>query len=273
VNGVRSLAVALVCCLLLSGCSAITGGDAADDRFDDTVTPVPVSDPDGDRASLPPGLTTEGIGSLSVLVSNHREAVGSRSYVLTEWARTRSLRPNRPDVLVTRAERMRVENATVYTHRLSRVRATGNGSREFLRATYADGDQWHQRTVNGSTESFDVGPIRSNRDRFAFAATFAMEQYLSVGNASVVPVSENGSTVYRVRNERPGRFNDHWSNYTAVASVEPSGFVRRLSVSYVVDHDDVREVVTYRFAYERRGNVSAEPPDWLDRADRTAEAE
>jgi hypothetical protein len=266
------LVALLACCLLLAGCSTLTGSGAGDGRFDDTVTPVPVSDPDRE-SSLPPGLTDEGIGSISVLVRNHRDALENRSYVMTEWERSRSIRPDRPDILVTRSEQMRVESATVYSHRLSRVRATPSGSREFIRATYADGDQWHQRTVNGTSESFAGGPLRSDRDRFAFAATFAMEQYLSVGTASVVPLSENGSTIYRVRNERPGRFNDHWSNYSAVAYVEPSGFVRRLSVSYVVDHGDVREVVAYRFAYERRGNVSTAPPDWLERADRAAESE
>jgi hypothetical protein len=266
------IAVLLGCCLLLAGCNTLTGSGPGDDRFEDTVTPVPVSDPDRE-GGLPPGLTDEGIGSLSVLVRNHRDALGNQSYVMTEWERSRSIRPDRPDLLVTRGERMRVESATVYSHRLMRVRATANGSREFFRATYADGDQWHQRTVNGTGESFAVGPIRSERDRFVFAATFAMEQYLSAGNASVVPVSENGTTVYRVRTEHPGRFDDNWSNYTAVAYVEPSGFVRRLSVSYVVDHGDGREVVAYRFAYERRGNVSTEPPDWLGRADRAAEPE
>lgn len=261
------IALALACCLLLAGCSAFGGSSADSDRFE-TVTPVPVGDAGASESTLPPGITRNGIGSVSVLLGSHRRALENTSYVWTEWERSRSIRESAPNIVVVRDERMTVEGPRVYNHTLSRVRVTRNTTQRFDRNTYADGAAWHQRTTNGSAVAFADGQMRSNRDRFAFAATFAIEQYFSVGNATVTRISEGDTTLYRVQNDDPGRFNEYWSNFSAVAYVEPSGFVRRLTVSYEIERDTVTEVVAYRFAYEQRGNVSVSPPDWLDRAER-----
>lgn len=269
----HGVALLLAACLLLSGCSGLAGQSGETHRFERTVTPVPVSDspPESGPGSLPPGITREGIGSLAVLTRGHRRALANRSYVWTEWEQTSTVRDDGPTVVVTRDERMHVLSPTVYTRTLERVRTSADATQTFQRATYADGTEWHRRTVNGTHETFTSGPVRSDRDRFAAAASAAIQQYLSVGNASVVRVSENGSVLYRVRTERPGRDDEYRSDYTAVAYVEPSGFVRRLSVSYVVHRDGVRSLVAYRFAYERRGNVHVRSPDWVGRAERAGE--
>ena len=265
----RRTALALVCLLVLSGCSGF-GGSVGGDRFSETITPVPVEEPGSDDGSstLPPGVSRHGIESVDRLQASHRRAIDDRSYVFTEWERSRTIRDGNETVVVTRQERMIVESPTVYTHALSRTRATPNRTLRFDRTTYADGTQWHQRTTNGSRVAYNEGLIRTDRDKFAFAATFAIEQYLSDGDAAVTRVTENGDTLYRIRDDDPGEFEQYWSNFTAVAYVEPSGFVRRFTVSHEIERQDSTDVVAYRFAYEKRGNVSTTSPDWLDRAKR-----
>lgn len=264
----RRIAVLLACVLLLAGCSALGGAGGDGDRFE-TVTPVPVQEPgpDAGTTTLPPGITRDGIGSLSLLTTNHRRVLANRSYVWTEWSRVREVRPNGSNVVVTRSERMVVESPTVYNHSLDRIRYTDDGTQRFRRSTYADGSQWHQRTVNGSRDSYAAGTIRTDRDQFAFASTFAIEQYFSVDNATVTRVRDGSGIVYRVADDDPGQYDEYWSNYSAVMYVEPSGFVRRLTVSYDIDRENGTDHVAYRFGYEQRGDVTTVPPDWLDRAE------
>jgi hypothetical protein len=264
----RRLGILLVCALLLAGCSALGGAGGGSDRFE-TVTPVPVQEPDPDAgtSTFPPGITRSGIDDLDRLTTNHLHAIANRSYVWTEWSRMREVRVNESNVVVTRSERMVVESPTVYNHSLDRIRYTVAGTQRLRRSTYADGREWHQRTVDESRTSYTAGTISTDRDQFAFAATFVIEQYFSAENTSVTRIRDASGTVYRVQNDDPGQYGEYWSDYSAVMYVEPSGFVRRLTVSYDIDRENGTDHVAYRFGYEQRGGVTTSPPSWLDRAD------
>jgi len=276
----RTLAV--VALLVCAGCSSLVDGgeepaDPATSAATMTPAPVPATTPTPERWPVTPGLSARGVVDVDALARAHQAATEGHSYVWREWrgsgapgaseANATDANGSVPLALVQRA---RVEREDTYAY-WAEHQVVYLGVRTRHRYNYSE------YVVDGvgyarlpSVEWDTDGPIplqaaAANR-RIGGEAATAIRRYLAVGtaNATVSRTTLDGRPAYRVRATHvPIRTVDPVSNGSVSALVTPEGFVRSLSVAYTTRGFDGPRRVRYRFAYDRVGETTVDPPDWV----------
>jgi len=257
----RWLSAALLACLLTTaGCSALVGTDEAGQT---TVTPAPVptAQPSVTGPAYPPGVTRDGLHSVSRLSVAHREALENTSYTLRE--EYRAFNAANGSESVRRAATIAVASPTRYRDEMVRMRTGANGTvTRFEQSAYADGSRWYERRDDGTVE-YRHGRLEFTRDKFAARTAFYLGRYGVVDRSETTVVVRNGTRRYRIRGtggEVPA--TERLDEYRIELLVGPDGLVRRFEVRYRTD----RTAVRYRFRYEKVGETTVPRPAWLDSA-------
>lgn len=258
----RWLSTALLVCLLATaGCSALVdpGGN---ERTTVTPAPVPTAQPSVTGPEYPPGVTQDGLHSVSRLSVVHREALENTSYTLRERYRVFSADGNGSES-VRRAATIAVASPTRYRDELVRMRTDANGTvARFEQSTYADGSRWYERRDDGTVE-YQHGTLQFTRDKFAARTAFYLGRYGVVDRSETTAVVRNGTRFYRIRGtggEVPS--TERLEQYRVELLVAPDGLVRRFEVQYRTEAD----IVSYRFRYENVGETTVSRPSWLGEA-------
>lgn len=259
------MAVALLACVVLAGCSGVTGVD----RPDETVTPAPVGTPPptpAEMETLPPGVTGNGVENAGALVAAHRAALGNQSHTWRDRYVRNGSNPDGGDDLDV-YHRLRVENGTTYRYatnhrtiwRDGRQRHLGNyteyadPSGEYLRYERLDSETQFRRSRPTTNGSADKGRAAS-----------AIGRFLDVQSGSVAVTRVDGERYYRVRGETPTFVvAQPIHNYTATALIRPDGFVRSLAVSYQLGRPGQLQSIRYRFEYDGVGTTTVDRPSWV----------
>jgi hypothetical protein len=240
--------------------------DAGADTPADPMTPA-VSDgnaPDGidPDTDLAPGLSADGDTDPDALAAAHATVLSNGSY---RWdlAYVESVNGS---VVARGTETVRVESRRQYVSAVDWTGSPVGVSPVAVRPSYADGTVRHRPAADGSgfvTRSLtDVPPAgeqgwRASRYLRWFlsgsSTTVSVDPTLDHAERPVAVVTLNGTA--SVESEQ----------YVARAHVTADGFVRRLSVSYVLTDSDRPAPVDVRFTfrYHPEENVSASPPPWF----------
>ncbi|WP_424003773.1 DUF7537 family lipoprotein [Haloarcula salina] len=256
----RWLSAALLACLLTTaGCSALVGPDQAEQT---TVTPAPVPTAGASEADPPPGVTRDGLHSVSRLSVAHRAALENTSYTLREEYRAFGIDDDGSES-ARRAATIAVASPTRYRDEMVQMRTTANGTVvRFEQSTYADGTRWYERRDDGTVE-YRHGRLEFTRDKFAARTAFYLGRYGVVDQSETTVVVRNGTRLYRIRGtggEVPS--TERLERYRIELLVGPDGLVRRFEVRYRTESD----VVSYRFRYEDVGETTVPRPAWLENA-------
>ena len=268
-------ALALVALVLLSGCSSFVGseGVAGDESPEPTVTPAPVPEvtPTPDPWPVAPGISGAGVVDVDTLVDAHLRAVRGQSYEFTE--RRGTSETSNGTVPMSLDHRARVESENTY----SRWAVNTVGSRLPREANYSqyvvDGDGFAEVPALGTNRTLRRSIRSSNATaRIGSEAAAAIRRYLdrSPGRTTVDSTRVDGQPYYRVES-RGGAVTAvvNASNVTISALVSPAGFVRSLDVGYRETRLGDSHRVRYRFAYDRVGTTTVDPPDWVRNWNRT----
>ncbi|WP_380679568.1 hypothetical protein [Salinigranum sp. GCM10025319] len=299
VGGVAVLAALALLGLALSGPGAAASAfpwawDAADSiSVSRPVTPSPPSDAgtdapadpatltvsDGNASGgvdpdpsvpFPPGLSAAGDVDTDALAAAHAAALGNGSY---RWdlAYVESVNGS---VVARGTETVRVESRRQYVSAVDWTGSPVGVSPVAARPSYADGAARYRPAADGPgfvTRSLtDVPPAGEQ----GWRASRYLRWFLS---GSLTTVSVENATVDH--DERPvavvtlnGTASVESERYAARAHVTADGFVRRLSVSYVLAEPDHPAPVDVRFTfrYHPVDNVSAPPPPWFTGESRSA---
>ncbi|MFC6976188.1 hypothetical protein ACFQL1_18265 [Halomicroarcula sp. GCM10025709] len=257
--------VAVLCLVLLTGCSGLSGLDGGD-RSATTPAPVPTVTERASTPSAPPGLDADGLAGVGYLSNGHERALENRSYTFRErYTMTTTRDTGR--LRVTRNETTAVVDGRNYRHDLERTRILPNRTVErYEQSMYGDGRVWFERRDDGTVDYYR-GDLQFYQDEFAGEAAFYVDQYVSANRSWTQRVRRNGSLYYRlvgVGGTPPGI--SQAESYRVRLLVAPDGLVRQLSVRYTTTIGSQTETVSYRFWYEDVDSTTAPSPDWLDEA-------
>ncbi|WP_435062579.1 DUF7537 family lipoprotein [Halobaculum sp. EA56] len=270
-----SLAVAVVCVVLLAGCGA--GGDRGGGRTVNpalagtpTASPTPTPAPD-----YPPGVTADGVDVRALTAAHDRALVRRNSTV--RFSRTVVAADG--TTLATR------ESVTEHAGDRLGFRLVANGSlpgepdpalRSF--AFWTNGSVTAIRSVNGTgAVSYQVVPGRpatlTGVDDSGEGLVFAAFAGTDARVAGTATVDGEEMTVIRAEHDRLNRSGRPTvRNLTAVAYVTDEGVVRSFELRYTATYgegdDAVVATTTERFR-ATVGDTAAAPPDWVDEAIRT----
>lgn len=266
-------ALVVVGLVVLAGCSIVAdGGDPEGPAETLTPAPVPTTGPTDTAAPspLPPGVTTGGTISPSALATAHVREVTGRSYV---WAERRRTLTATGDGNWTEARNrtrtVRLEAGDTYRwSRSRRVVWTGLtlGYQPALER-YADGERRYVREQDVDGPLYRARPATNDSQILALVAANRIQSYLSLRNVSVSVGRIDGQRRYWVESRGGGVVDGEYAaNLSVGAVVTPDGFVRRISVSYTTERRGTPTRIEYEFAYQRVGNVTVSPPEWLPEA-------
>ena len=217
-------------------------------------------DPDPDLA---PGLSVDGDTDADALAAAHATVLGNDSY---RWdlAYVESVNGS---VVARGTETVRVESRRQYVSAVDWTGSPVGVSPVAVRPSFADGAVRYRPAADGSgfvTRSLtDVPPAGEQ----GWRASRYLRWFLS-GSSATVSV-EDATPDHADRPVAVVTLNDTTSveseQYVARAHVTADGFVRRLSVSYVLTDSDRPEPVDVRFTfrYHPEENVSVSPPPWF----------
>lgn len=237
--------------VVLAGCAGMTGTPTP------TVTPAPVPAAEqqmvGDTP-LPPGVTAAGVADARTLARAHTDAALSRSYRVSIVVHRDSLDGRRTDSF-----HARVGNASTY---LSRSSVTNGTWVE----TYAE-DGLVLVRHDGDPPRYDAQRHGAEPPGIAVAKRTAsyLRTYLAVDRAAVSVTSIYGTEVVRIEGEKPERV-DGTIGYTAVAYIEPSGFVRALHVEFDCTTDRSCSHVSISIQHDAVNQTTVSRPPWYDEA-------
>ncbi|MDS0298952.1 hypothetical protein NDI76_09355 [Halogeometricum sp. S1BR25-6] len=258
--------------------------------------------------SFPPGIGPTGVTGPERLAAAHADAVTGRSYRLvvresgTEtwrgdvwddvWREAAVESPRRFRYVVAGSVRVEENGAgtnasggggdagdSTGTGGADTTPTAGDGDRLVHYTAYANGRYAyvHNERGEGDVSRFRVRLDRSGRGPFERRAATAVERYLDATRTSVTREAEaEPESPYRVvATGTPEAFADpeNVSDYRAEARVGPDGFVRRLSVSYVVADGGENRSVRYHLWYSGVDAVQISPPPWYERTRDAAESE
>lgn len=246
----RAAAALLV---VLAGCAGVTGPSTPTG----TVTPAPVPGDDPSAVAgttLPPGVTEVGVEDPDALARAHVRAAAGRSYRLAIVVRT-----ERVGETTVETFRARVANDSTY---LATV-GTADGT---TRTVYVEGNRIVVRRA-GDPPQYERRPTTTDPPAAAIAerAADAAARYLSLGRATVQPVSVYGITVVRIEGRGAERVTGT-IQYDALAYVEPSGFVRVLQVQYQCTTDRPCRRVTVVVEHQAVNRTTVSRPAWYEEA-------
>ncbi len=240
---------------------------------DNTTGAVDTADVATPTQSLPPGVDRRGIRDIDLLQTAHARSVENRSVnIWVDHERPTSRNGNRSVMVYDMDVRSNGEQYIVDLSRGSRDSRTNIGS------LYYDGETAFARIVfperAESQVRYDTLPDEQLAGSFipphppSLARNLAT-QHLSTPQTDVTgEIVRDGTTYYRVvatGQPESGQFR-RAENYTAVAEISSSGFIRNLTVEYSLPGDDLpgddqlrlRQEVTY----ERVNQVDVTPPEW-----------
>lgn len=300
------LAVGLVVVLAVGLAIGASGGPLPFDGLDRSVTPTPVhpdptADSDGDRPAgggdlfrYPPGLGSSGVTDAGALAAAHRSALAASTWELRldHDGSHDLLHPYRE---WTASEQHLVrESHTRYRHDVTGREPAVNGS--IITETYidyGDGTANYRRLIGLHGDAFKRTELPTEDRPGVYAAVSAayVHRYLATTESGIEPVGDVDSNRWRVTaTGRPTAMARTVSNYTAVAIVDRSGVVHRLTVEYTLlervpeptpngiatpyeSPEDVptEPVGTVRFAMELTGlgETDLTAPGWYDTARNT----
>ncbi|WP_226012739.1 DUF7537 family lipoprotein [Halomicrobium salinisoli] len=261
---VRPLVLALVA--VTAGCGGLAGGD----QETPTLTPAPVPEIDDDAGLVAPGVGADGSVDTGRLARAHARAVENESYVFRSERGTTSTRGEQ--TAPTSLERhLRVEGPHSYHYWTDRRMARVDGRLRFLAnySEYADDGVGFVRYTAGADSGVTYRPISgATPNRFVSLATEPIRRHLAGEDLDVTEVSSGGQRYYEVEATRDRLVTgESVENYTVTALVRPDGFVRSLSVSYVIPDEQRRAFRS--FEYTDVGETTVDRPGWIDDA-RTA---
>lgn len=239
--------------VVLAGCAGLTSTQPATP----TVTPAPV--PADERETigdtpLPPGVTAAGVVDARTLARAHTEVAMNRSYRVSIVVHRDGVGSQQTD-----AFHARVGNASTY---LSRTNITGGTTDE----TYArDGLALVRQGMDPPQYSAQRHGIEPPSVVVAKRTESSLRKYLAVERATVTATNIYGTDVVRIGGRKPKRV-DGTISYSAVAYVEPSGFVRSLHVEYRCTTDRRCSHVTVSIRHTAVNQTTVSPPPWYDEA-------
>lgn len=296
----QAITAGLVVALALALAIAATGGPVAQvgdgsaaGTGGTTATPVALAatpPPAGNgRLRYPPGLGTAGVIDVGALAAAHREAADQREWDLLMVHRA-SADPLHPDRRwVTSRQTVDRLNASRYWYRVTGLERTGAETfRSVVYDDYADGTHNFRRVAGSPEPTYRRTALPDADDGGAFAAVSAryVARYLDTTASRVEPVDVGGTTRYRVvATGTPNAIAAPVTGYTAVASVDRRGLVRRLTVEYTradlasattatpptipgADRDARQSsgTVRFRLVFRDIGDATVLRPAWYDEA-------
>jgi hypothetical protein len=261
--------------VVLAGCGA--GPFATPEP---TVTPVPV--PEGDRGSLAPGVSDEGVERPGVLAAAHADALTNRSYRLVT---SRTVRYENG----TLRERLRLELAlSADRHYLVDAETAGpeapvfigkppatatfwsNGS-TYTRRLTRDGETTYTRfqpTDGAGTWQYWARTVpfggRQGSPRNFVEETFTTVPTSITGRTAVGNTTAYGLAGTRATDPLPGVDEPH--SVVLRATVTADGLVKSVTLRYAGTVDGEAVSVERTVRYEGVGNTTVGRPAWTDRA-------
>lgn len=258
-------AVALVLCVVLAGCSGVTGIDESTE----TVTPAPVQTAESvqttEQDPLPPGVTGSAVADLDRLARAHVTATDGTAYTWrSEYVSARFLENETLESEIR--QRARVENESRYSYWTNRRQADSNRAFSYLGnyTAHAGPDGRYTRFEDGNRLVYEEVPHRPARITVGENARSAIREYLAVENATVAVTLVDGERHYEITGSDYA-LPTAWEieNYSVTGVVSPEGFVRSLDVQYVRTLNHEREAIRYSFAYTQVGETTVERPRWV----------
>jgi len=195
-------------------------------------------------------------------------AIEGERYVWRSVRRTDSL-PNVSGQEHVVRQNLSVESERRYRFYTNRRELHDRGDERLLNdvSEFADGETVYRRFVPFSQQDFSYArqPAEVASVRYESEMAGPIRRYLAVPNATVEETRVHTRPYYRVTSERemvPGFTRGR--NFSATALVSPAGFVRAMTVTYVVDRSGRSVAIEYSFRYDRRNDLSVERPGWID---------
>lgn len=251
---------------LTAGCTTLGGGGETT-----TLTPAPVpSEPpeSGPGSTVAPGVWADGQIDAETLADAHRTAMRNRSFV---WRTHRNFSATVANVTrqTTTRRLLVVENRTRYYRDVrspadpwadpgfTRHSEYSNGTARFIRR---DALEWYE-------ERYYRAPVTPRGPALTNATAAPIERYLDVETVTVTTIANDSGPRFRLVGRQPaGTWGDSIRNYTVRALVTPDGLVRSVAVSFTFAESGSVERVRYEASFERLGDVTVSPPDWLPAA-------
>ena len=231
----------LVVCLLLAGCVGQTAS-----------TPTP------------PGITTDGVADTSALIDAHTEALQSTSFTVTS---TRTMRSPDPEFSVTTNRTWRLNGSTPVRGRSVQTISASDTAPEQYRAgpsrieAYRNGSTAVERVTTPNGSSIRHVDLLNSSVRLNPALHRSTINELTTGtNVSVDPVSQNGTTLYRVSADLAD--TGIRSNASLTLLVTPEGVVEELRTARTVRYRSGPRRITQRVWISEVGTTTVERPQW-----------
>lgn len=277
--------------VVLGGCVGATA-HGPDATTDETTANASTTEPVGETADLPPGVTEDGVSNASALLEAHREALAETSYVFESRSNY-----SMGDVAGTGEQSGTV--AKGFFPHVSHATATiqrGNRTVEY------DVDQWANESVtlvryrtenrtqyrklfHGDDEQRSPGPgfggpfLNRSDVESSISGTALIESVLATSNFTVESVETvDGHTLTTLRaetvNESGGFGTANVTEYDARFVVDERGLVREVKFTMAFEDELGDEtLLDYRFEVVRTGPVVVSRPAWSDAALATTSAQ
>lgn len=236
----RRVALVLAVCLLLAGCMGQAG------------------------APTPPGITSDGVADTSALIDAHTEALQSTSFTVKS---TRTMRSPDPEFTVTTNRTWRLNGSTPVRGRSVQTISAPDTAPEQYRAgpnrieAYRNGSTAVERVTTPNGSSIRHVDLLNSSVRLNPALHRPTINELTTGtNVSVDPVSQNGTTLYRVSADLAD--TGLRSNASLTLVVTPEGVVRELRTARTVRYRSGPRRITQRVRISDIGTTTVERPQW-----------
>lgn len=236
----------VVLVVVLAGCGSIAGDAGQDQTAAETLTPVPVPEETPEPASLPPGVTGDGVPNSNALFGAHLSALEGESYTLR-------VRIANDDEVSTHL--FRVESQ----HRYLRSSLLGGYGQNVT--SFTDGERVYIRSEFDGVPNYARGNVT---ERPTSHTVRLSKVFLRLEDAEVAKVLRDGEIHYRIR----GRYDEHpraqsLKDFSVHAVVSQEGLIRSLTASYTVEGSGGPTNVTRAFEYTEVGTTTVERPDWV----------
>lgn len=254
--------VAVLAVLLTAGCAAL---GPPDPDTQSTVTPVPVPEQTPAQLAMPPpppGVTDEGLNSISRLAGTHQDALAkTTSYTLTERFYVKIVTENE-SFQIQRNETVTVESRFRYRDELVRTRQNGTGTVDrYEQSTFADGAEWFRRQDDGSP-TYERDQTNFGREQFAHRTAYYLTQYGTARTTDTTVVQRDGDRYYLVTGTG-GRLptGEEFIEYRFELFVGTNGLVEQFTVKYRTPNEEA----SYQFRYDNVNATTVETPGWVQR--------
>lgn len=227
---------------------------------------------DGDANDRPhPAIRRDGSLDLDTLVDRHTRLLRTASFTMNV---DHSGPADGTSYELSPAAEMSVRVESPETFRFDRrsydPRTDQSNDSQF--ELYADGERRYVRTVDGDQEAFDSLPIEGGEtEQYVQYSATNVDRFLGTGNVTIEASGDPAGEPFRViATGQPDRLFANVSNYTAEATVTPSGYVESIAAEYL--DESANETVRFELVISDVGETTVDPPDWYaDHPDRSNE--